>query len=351
MVTREEILSDELKHIDLEKIETIADLVEAFKNSSFQSRSLGLAADIWERALLDPERPTIFLGCAGALIAGGLRKTLRDILHFGLADVIVSTGAIAYHDFYEGRGYHHYLGTPEADDAVLRDFFIDRVYDTYCDEAVFRDIDAFMAEFASTLEPRAYSTREFMSLLGMQIHDDNSVVHTAAKLGVPYFVPTYHDSSIGIGMVTHYVKHRGDKREAMHIDLVRDNYEMAQLIYKSPKRGEVLISGGVPKNYTQQAEVIAETLGQSPEGEHGGGFHYAVQLTMDSPQWGGLSGCTFSESMSWGKIRKEARMVQAYVEATVGLPLLVGYLLQRGVPGKRKRRRFSWQGDQLVKVE
>lgn len=346
MVTKAEILSDEVRHIDLEKVETVADLVEAFKGSSFQSRMVGLAADIWERALLDPARPTIFLGCAGALIAGGLRKVLRDILHHGLADVIVTTGAIAYHDFYEGHGFHHYMGTPEADDKVLRDFMIDRVYDTYCDEAVFRDIDAFIGDFMSKLEPRAYSSREFMSLLGMTIKDDNSVVHTAAKLGVPYFVPTYHDSSIGIGLTSHYVKHRKDEREAAHIDLVRDNYEIAQLIYKSKKRGEILIAGGVPKNYTQQAEVIAETLGHDP-----GGYHYAVQLTMDSPQWGGLSGCTFSESMSWGKINYQARMVQAYVEATIGLPLLVAYLLQRGVHKKRKRRKFTWEGDELVKIE
>jgi deoxyhypusine synthase len=346
MVTKEEILSDQLHHIDLEKVQTVADLVEAYKTSSFQSRMVGWAAEVWERALLDPERPTIFLGCAGALIAGGLRKVLRDILHYGFADVIVTTGAIAYHDFYEGKGYHHYLGTPEADDAVLRDFFIDRVYDTYCDEAVFREIDSFIAGFASTLEPRAYSSREFMALLGMQIRDDNSVVHTAAKLGIPYFVPTYHDSSIGIGLTEHYVKHRKDGKEAMHIDLVRDNYEIAQLVHKSDKRGEVLVSGGVPKNYIQQAEVTAETLGYTPEG-----YHYAIQLTMDSPQWGGLSGCTFSESMSWGKIHKQARMVQAYVEATVGLPLLVGYLLQRGVHKKRKRRKFTWDGDELVRMD
>jgi deoxyhypusine synthase len=346
MVTKEELLKHELRHIDLERAQSIADLVEQFKGGSFQSRSLGMAAAILERALLDPDRPTIFLGAAGALVPGGLRKVIRDMIHFGIVDVVVTTGAIAYHDFYEALGHHHYMGHPDMDDVLLRQHYIDRVYDTLADEAVFRDIDEMIGEIADGLDPRAYSSREFMEILGQRLRDENSIVYTAYKEGIPYFVPTYHDSGIGIGLVSHLVRRSEEGREPARIDLVRDNYEMAQILIRSTKKGEFLVGGGVPKNYVQQAQVTAETLGHEP-----GGFNYAIQLTMDLPYWGGLSGCTFEESKSWGKIHAEASSVQVYVEATIGLPLIVGYILQKGIWKRRKRRRFNWKGPELVKLE
>ncbi|MFQ5837752.1 MAG: deoxyhypusine synthase family protein [Thermoplasmata archaeon] len=346
MVSKRELLSRELRHIDLERAETIADLVEQFKGGSFQSRSLGTAAVILEKALLDPDRPTIFLGAAGALVPGGMRKVLRDMIHYGMVDVVVTTGAIAYHDFYEALGHHHYMGHPDMDDVLLREHFIDRVYDTLADEAVFREIDEMIAEIADGLESRAYSSREFMEILGQRLKDENSIVYTASKQGVPYFVPTYHDSGIGIGLTSHYARRSSRGKEPVRIDLVRDNYEMAQINYKSTKTAEFLVGGGVPKNYIQQSEVTAETLGHSPRG-----YHYAIQLTTDVPYWGGLSGCTFEESKSWGKIHAEAKSVQVYVEASIGLPLIVGYILQRGVCKRRKRRRFTWKGRELVGLE
>ncbi|MFQ5552993.1 MAG: deoxyhypusine synthase family protein, partial [Thermoplasmata archaeon] len=193
------------------------------------------------------------------------------------------------------------------------------------------------------LEPRSYSSREFMAILGERLDDETSIVRAAYKHGVPYFVPTYHDSGIGIGLVSHLAQRAEKGEEPARIDLVRDNYEIAQILWKSSARAEFLVGGGVPKNYIQQAEITAETLGHDS-----GGFDYAVQLTMDVPYWGGLSGATFEESKSWGKIRPEARTAQVYVEATIGLPLIVGYLLQRGVPQRRKRRQFTWEGLELT---
>lgn len=346
MAEKEELLDRPLRQTDLEEAETIADLVTQFQEGAFQSKALGTAAAVLETALTDPERPTIFLGVAGAMVPGGMRKVIADMVRHGMVDVVVTTGATAYHDFYEGLGHRHYMGHPEMDDVLLRKHFIDRMYDSLADEAVFREIDALMADVADELEPRAYSTREFLAVLGDRLEDETSIVGAAAAHGVPYFVPTYHDSGIGIGLVSHLVRRNREGRAPMRLDLVRDNYEMAQLLWKSPKRGEFLIGGGVPKNYIQQSEVTAETLGHDA-----GGFHYAVQLTMDVPYWGGLSGCTFDESKSWGKIHPEATHVQVYVEATIGLPLIVGYLLQRGAHRDRQRRRFTWDGPELTRVE
>ncbi|MFQ5553647.1 MAG: deoxyhypusine synthase family protein, partial [Thermoplasmata archaeon] len=166
MAEKDGLLSEPLHHVNLERAATIAELVDQFRRGAFQSRALGTAAAILEEALADPARPTMFLGVAGAMVPGGMRKVISDMIRKGLVDVLVTTGAIAYHDFYEGLGHHHYRGHPEMDDVLLRKHFIDRMYDSLADEAVFRDIDAMMAEVADGLEPRSYSSREFMAILG-----------------------------------------------------------------------------------------------------------------------------------------------------------------------------------------
>jgi len=106
------------------------------------------------------------------------------------------------------------------------------------------------------------------------------------------------------------------------------------------------VGGGTPKNYISQVEVIQEVMGY-PENPH----MYAAQITTDVPQWGGLSGCTFEESQSWGKFHKDAKMAQSLVDATIGLPILIGYLLQKGVPKKRRQKRYRWEGEELVEFK
>jgi deoxyhypusine synthase len=130
------------------------------------------------------------------------------------------------------------------------------------------------------------------------------------------------------------------------MDPIRDNWELTQMKIKAEKTGVIYIGGGVPKNFIQQTEVIAETLGYDK-----GGHHYAIQITMDAPQWGGLSGCTFEEAQSWGKINRDANKSVAYVEASIGLSLLVGYILQSGAWKGRKRLKNTWTEDMLTSVK
>ena len=340
---REEILRTPVKAIDLEKVKTITELVEAFKGTSIQSRNLGICAGIYEDMLLDPSRPTIFMGLSGALIAGGLRKVIRDAVAYGLVDVIVSTGAILYQDIYQARGYKHYMGDVNANDLVLREHMIDRIYDTYVDEEKFRETDTYISEVVRNLEPRPYSSREIMEHLARGLEDEHSIVCTAVKYGVPMFVPALNDSSIGIGLTKYYVE---NKEPRMRIDPIRDNWEITQIKIKSEKTGAVYVGGGVPKNYINDIEVIAELLGYEP-----GGHHYAIQITTDAPHWGGLSGSTLSEAQSWGKINRRARKGTVYVEATIGLPLLIGHLIHKGVWRQRVRPKFVWEGHTLLKIE
>jgi deoxyhypusine synthase len=164
MGSRENLLNEKVRPIDFESINTVEDLVEAFKDSSIQSRALATCAIAYEKALLDESRPTIIMGLAGPLVAGGLRKVIADMIRFGVVDAIVSIGAIPYQDFYQARGYSHFKCSPNIDDLLLREHFIDRIYDTLVDEEKFRETDAFIGDIADSLEPRTYSSRDFMRI-------------------------------------------------------------------------------------------------------------------------------------------------------------------------------------------
>lgn len=341
-----ELLSTPVEAVDLANANSVGALVEAYGKSSVQARNIGRCAEVYKNMLLDKDRPTILLGIAGPLIAGGLRKVLRDMIEYGIVDVVVSTGAILYQDLYQARGYKHYTGSPEADDAELRDLLIDRIYDTYVDEEKFWDCDTFVAKFAEKLESRPYSSREFLYLLGKELKDENSILYTASKYGVPVFSPALNDSSIGIGLTQYYHWRTINGKERMIIDAIRDNYELTQIVVKSKKTAAIYIAGGVPKNFINDAVVMAYVFDVET-----GGHTYAFQLTADAPQWGGLSGSTLKEATSWGKISKKATKATAYVEPTVSLPLVVGCELQEGYWKGRKRLNFNWNGDVLKSVE
>lgn len=343
---KRELLCDSIHQVDLEKVGNVSDLLDQYADASIQARNLGMAAQVFGRMLTDEERPTILLGLAGPLIAAGLRKVIRDLIHFNLVDVVVSTGAILYQDYYAAKGGIHSVGSPEADDARLRDLLIDRIYDTYVDEEKFQEFDTSIARFADTLKPRNYSSREFLWRLGETIDDENSILVTARKKGVPVFCPAINDSSIGIGLTEHYYVAKKTGRPKIAIDSIRDNYELTQIVVKSKRTSAVYVAGGVPKNYINDSVVMGYIFGCDT-----GGHKYALQLTTDVPHWGGLSGSTLSEARSWGKVNKKANFAMAFVEPSVSLPLLTAYALQKKLYRNRPRLKFAWKGDVLEKLE
>lgn len=337
------VLSDPVKHFDLLKTRTIADLLDSFRDGSIQARNLGLCAEVFGNMLKDRDRPTILLGLAGPLIAAGLRKVIRDMIEYNLVDVVVSTGAILYQDYYQALGYKHYKGSPDADDARLRDLYIDRIYDTYVDEEKFAEVDSRIGKFACALPPRNYSSREFIDLLAGTVADPNSILVTAKKRGVPIFCPALNDSSIGIGLTEHYYWSKKTGKPRITIDSIRDNYELTQIVVASKATAAFYVAGGVPKNYINDSVVMSYIFGNAS-----GGHRWALQVTTDVPHWGGLSGSTLHEATSWGKISRKARTAMAFIEPSVSLPLLVGYALQKKLYSGRKRVKFKWRGDELA---
>jgi deoxyhypusine synthase len=188
---------------------TVAELLDAYREASFQARALAKAARVFEGMLRDRQRPTVMLGMAGSLIAAGMRQVIVDLIENNMVDVVVSTGAIISQDYYQVRGGRHYHGHPEADDKELRDLYIDRLYDTFIDEEKYWETDLAVSRFADALVGKNLSSRAFLALLAEGCkHDKGSILGACARRGIPLFVPALNDSSIGIGLTEHYHRAR-----------------------------------------------------------------------------------------------------------------------------------------------
>src|SRR5438477_672738 len=305
---------------------------------SFQGRNLATAHRIWQKMLKDDA--TIFLGMAGALSAGGLRLVVSHLILNRYVDCLVSTGANLYHDLHETRGQHHYVGSAHADDAALAKDRVDRVYDTYASEEEFISNDNWIAEFACTLEARPYTTRELLHLLGAHLWTTtgrDGILTAAFRANVPIFCPAIADSSIGMGLS----QARQKKAGAGYIDIIGDIVESANLVIRRPRTASVVLGGGTPKNFINQATVQAEFYSDQV-----GGHRYALQIVTDVPHFGGASGSSLEEARSWGKLATDAEQVTVHADATIALPLLVTALAAsaRATISRRKPLAFDLSG-------
>jgi deoxyhypusine synthase len=289
-------------------------LLARMERISFQGRNLATAHRVWQKMLQDDV--TILLGMAGALSAGGLRMVVAHLILNRYVDCLVSTGANLYHDLHETRGQHHYIGSAHADDAALANDRIDRVYDTYASEEEFISNDNWIADFAATLEKRPYTTREFLYLLGGHLWNTTKregILTAAYRAKVPIFCPAIADSSIGMGLSQARQKTPGTG----HIDIIGDIVESANLVIRRPRTASVVLGGGTPKNFINQASVQAEFYSDQV-----GGHRYALQIVTDVPHFGGASGSSLEEAQSWGKLATDSVRVSVQADATIALPIL-----------------------------
>jgi len=278
------------------------------------------------------------LTLAGSTSAGGCMQVYADLIKYNMVDAVVATGAsIVDMDFFEALGFRHFRGETGLDDNYLRDLAIDRIYDTYIDEVDLQTCDHAIAEIADSLEPRAYTSREFIHTMGAYLasgkaRKPGSLVQTAYENGVPVFCPAFTDSSAGFGLVMH--QDRNPKRH-MTLDSVRDFRELTDIKVEAGTTGLLMIGGGVPKNFAQDTVVCAEMLGKPVE------MHkYAVQITVADVRDGACSSSTLKEASSWGKV--ETAMEQmVFAEAGSVLPLLASDAYHRGHWKGRARRRFA----------
>jgi deoxyhypusine synthase len=310
-------------------------------DTAFQARNLGVATQIWEAMLRD--EATVFFGLAGAMVPAGMRPLIVYLIENRLIDVIVSTGANLYHDVYESLGFDHAKGDPNGDDTRLASLRVVRFYDVLAPEHEFARGERFCTEFSLTLdEDRPYTTREYFHLLGKAmapVAKQEGILTAAAKHGVPVFCPAFGDSVHGLAVA------EGRLRTGRRIvfDLVVDVLEMVHLAMTAKKSAVIYVGGGTPKNFIQQCGVAGYLFDRDPIGHT-----YGIQITMDQPQWGGLSGCTFEEAVSWRKIAPDARFVTVNVEATVALPLIVSALAEKKAHEGRRLPELDWNWEKAA---
>lgn len=324
-----------VKHIDITSFDATS-LVEAMKGMSFTARDLADAADIYDRMLKD-RKCAVILTIAGSTSAGGCMQVYVDLIRHNMVDAIVATGAtVVDMDFFEALGYKHYQGSPHVDDSVLRSLYIDRIYDTYIDEEDLQACDRTIGIIADSLEPRPYSSREFIKEMGKYLtthsKKKNSLVQTAYEHNVPVFCPAFSDSSAGFGLVLHQARH---PKEHVSIDSVKDFRELTEIKIKAGTTGLFMIGGGVPKNFAQDTVICAEILGKDVP------MHkYAVQVTVADVRDGACSSSTLKEAQSWGKVDVSYEKM-VYAEATSVLPLIANYAFLKGNWKNRKKWEFS----------
>jgi deoxyhypusine synthase len=238
----------------------------------------------------------------------------------------VSTGANLYHDLHETRGQRHFVGSPLANDAALAEDRIDRVYDTFASEEEFIDNDNWIADFASKLEPRPFTSREFLYLLGGHLWKttgQDGILTAAYRANVPIFCPAIADSSIGMGLS----QARQRTPRTGFIDVIGDIVESANLIIRRPRTASVVLGGGTPKNFINQASVQAEFYSDQVSGHR-----YALQIVTDVPHFGGASGSSLEEAQSWGKLATDSARVTVHADATIALPILASALASSAAP-------------------
>lgn len=348
---KKQLLSRTIEHIDITK-HNVVPLVDAMQNMAFTARDLQRAASIYDMMVRE-KGCGIVLTLAGSLISAGLKKCFVDLIRNNMVDAIVSTGAnIVDQDFFEGLGFKHYVAEDKYKsgmfDAELRELMIDRIYDTFIDEEELRICDDVTQKIADALEPRPYSSREYIREMGAYLKKHgktkDSIVLAAYENDVPIFCPAFSDCSAGFGFVAHQHARTQAGQPMISIDSAKDFYEITQIKLKNPETGIFMIGGGVPKNFVQDIVVAAEILG------HDVPMHkYAVQVTVADVRDGALSSSTLKEASSWGKVDLAFEQM-VFSEATLAVPLIAGYAYHKGGWKDRKAPRFAKMFEQTLQL-
>ena len=332
---KKSLLNSPVEHIDIKSFDA-RKIIDGMGKMSFTSRDTARAASIYNEMLADKDC-SIFLTLAGSTSAGGCMNLYADLVKNNMIDAIVATGAsIIDMDFFEALGFKHYQGSQFQDDTELRNNYIDRIYDTYIDEEELQACDKAICDIANTLEPRSYTSREFIKELGKYLKTNgkkkDSLIETAYDNNVPIFCPAFTDSSAGFGLVMHQ-EQNPDKH--ITIDSIREFRELTEIKLQSKQSGLLMVGGGVPKNFIQDTVVCAELLGKKVD------MHkYAIQITVADTRDGACSSSTLKEASSWGKVDVTKEQM-VFAEATSVLPLIASDAYHRANWKNRDRKNFS----------
>lgn len=290
---------------------SVRQLLNEFAKAGFSAKRLGEAVGIYKKMLRDKKCVKI-LTAAGALIAGGMRNVFVKAINAGLVDVMVLTGgSILTHDLIEAFGIKHSQGDAYASDVKLSKRSINRIYNVFLPNKGYLVLEKKLQRILPRLPQERMSPRKFFHLLGPYIKDKNSLIKAAFKKKIPIFCPSITDSILGFQLWMHGQDH------SLKIDSQLDIADFLELVWKKKKYGAVILGGGVPKHFV--AGMMQVT---------GNSLNYAIQITMDRPEHGGVSGAPLREAKSWKKVAADALTTDIICDATIAFPLLVASLLE-----------------------
>ncbi|MBI1319655.1 MAG: deoxyhypusine synthase [Candidatus Hydrogenedens sp.] len=340
-----------LVSLDLEQVRSFADLVRAMERTAFGGRQLGRALEILLAMARDPDCAVV-MTLSGAMTVAKQGRIMCDMIDRGIIDAVVSTGALMAHGLTESLGLVHYAVNPEADDTELFEKGYNRVYDTLEMESNLNTVEAVVASVLRNHQPEdgQWSSARFCQAVGAELDrmdEGPGVLRSAFRKNVPVFVPAFTDSEIGLDFATHAMRlaqESGQLPKSGPVDPqvmfnavpqfnpFLDLQQYARLIGAKKRIGIFTIGGGVPRNWAQQVSPFFDITSfrldvELPEVR----FQYGVRICPEPVHWGGLSGCTYSEGVSWGKFVPESeggRFAEVYSDATLVWPLLAKALFE-----------------------
>ncbi|MFX0073960.1 MAG: deoxyhypusine synthase family protein [Candidatus Hermodarchaeota archaeon] len=306
-----EDLKDKLKIVHQFKInsnDSILDIMDELANTGFNAKRLAKACDIYQKMIQD-KKCVKFFGLAGAVVPAGMQKVVHDFIEEGYIDVLVTTGASLTHDIAETLGFHHLQGDLKDNnfmDSELRERELNRIYDVYLPNKVYEGIEDFVAKL--DIPDNNMPVSSFLKYLGEKLpKNKSSILGICAEKDVPIFCPAFTDSGLALQLGFHHQK--------LNLNHFKDMLKMVDLAWDAKNAGVCIVGGGVPKNF------IMQSLQFCPNSAI-----YAIQITMDRPEQGGLSGATLQEAISWGKVNEKAQFSTVIADATIALPLILWYL-------------------------
>lgn len=326
-----------LQPLDLSNISSIDGLVRAMAKTAFTGRQLGEAADVLEAMALD-EDAFVVMTLAGAMTVAKQGLIITELIDRGIVNAIVSTGALMAHGLVEATGRAHFRANPEVSDEELYEQGYNRVYDTLEPETNLDDVEEVMSAILESWDHNevmcSYKLNHAIgAYLAKHAQGQRGILKSAYEKGVPVFVPAFTDSELGLDTALNNRLRESTGRHKIRYDPFEDLEHFAATLLRQKKLGIFTIGGGVPRNWSQQFGPFCE-LRHRRLGEHIPlkRYHYGLRICPEPVFWGGLSGSPYSEAISWGKFvpPSEGGMFgEVFVDATVGLPIIVAAVLER----------------------
>lgn len=322
--------------LDLRAIHSIDDLVRAMGQTAFTARQIGDAADVLETMARDKDC-FVVLTLAGALTVGKMGLIICDLIDSGVVKAIVSTGALMAHGLVEATGRSHFRYDPRMEDNELFWAGYNRVYDSLEPEVNLDHVEAIAEAIFDEWDPaEPVASWKLHQRIGEHLHRTDSgrgILRSATEKKVPVYVPAFTDSELGLDLALHNLARKKAGRPLLSFEAMEDLEHFTTTLANAKRLGVFTVGGGVPRNWAQQFGVYMELRirRQFDNGELKR-YQYGVRICPEPVHWGGLSGSTYSEAVSWGKFvppEEGGRFAEVFEDATVALPLVVGAVLER----------------------